>query len=87
MVSSVTGLQQQIPAANTFQPGGDTETAKRTEENRLEDSTKSDQTARSNASETRNNGRANQIAEDERHADRGTVNASRSRGTEVDISV
>lgn len=86
-------LQQQIPAANTFQPGG-TEATKRPEENRTEDATRpsGSDAARTESSETRNNGRVEasrsyELASEERANDSGYVASSSSRGTQVDVTV
>ncbi|PZQ45695.1 MAG: hypothetical protein DI551_06710 [Micavibrio aeruginosavorus] len=85
---------QQIPAANTFQPGG-TEATKRPEENRTPDNTRpaGTDTARSQSSETRNLGRvpesrdydSAQVAE--RSSDNGSVSVSSSRGSNLNITV
>ena len=85
---------QQIPAANTFQPGS-TESVKKTEENKIPDSTRPSgtDTARTSASESRNNGRvANSRDYDvassaERSSDNGSVSASSSRGSNLNITV
>jgi hypothetical protein len=83
-------MQQQIPAANTFQPGG-TEATKRPEENRVEDSTRpsGSDAARTEASSARSNGRVEdsraQYAEESRARDSGAVNASSTRGTQLDL--
>lgn len=93
MVNPVSG-QQQIPAANTFQPGGNDAT-KRTEDNKSDTSNRSSgsDAASSEASAARSNARAEetrrkdeQAANDSYQKDSGTVRASSSRGTEVDIS-
>lgn len=91
------GSQQQIPAANTFQPGGVPDATKRADDTKVEDSStrpSDTDTARAEASSTRSNVRpadsssddARQVAEDDRYQDNGSVRASSSRGTEVDIS-
>lgn len=86
------GVSQQIPAANTFQPGG-TEATKRPEENKIEGATRPSgtDTAKSASSETRNNGRVeDRSAErrsESRSVDTGAVYASGSRGSNVDLSV
>lgn len=85
---------QQIPAANTFQPGG-TEAVKRPEENKIPDSTRPSgtDTARASSSETRNNGRVPEsrgydvASSTERSSDNGSVSASSSRGTNLNITV
>lgn len=84
-------LQQTIPAANTFQPGG--EAAQKPEENKIEDNTRpsGSDTARAESSETRNNGRtedsrAYYAQQDDRYEDTGGISASSSRGTQLDIT-
>ncbi len=87
-------LQQQIPAANTFQPGG-TEATKRPEENKTPDATRpaNTDTARVEASATRNNGRvsSNQqfdtVSNESRFEDNGGVYGSQSRGSNLNITV
>ncbi len=81
-----TPLQQQIPAANTFQPGG-TEATKRPEENKIPDSTRPSgtDTARADAARQRVEERSYQVAQDDRARDNGAVSASSSRGTQLDL--
>lgn len=86
-------IQQQIPAANTFQPGG-TEAAKRPEENRLLDATRPSgtDTARSSSSETRNFSRVqnsnlyDNVRTTDRSSDNGSVSVSSARGSNLDIT-
>jgi hypothetical protein len=85
---------QQIPAANTFQPGG-TENVKKPEENKIPDSTRPSgtDTARTSSSETRNfarvpNSRDYDVADSAgRSSDNGSVSASSARGTNLNITV
>lgn len=80
-------MQQQIPAANTFQPGG-TEATKRPEENKTQDSTRpsGSDTARADAARQRVEERATyQAAQDDRARDNGAASASTSRGTQLDL--
>lgn len=80
-------IQQQIPAANTFQPGG-TESTKKPEENKTEDSTRpsGSDTARADAARQRVEEREYQQASDDRAQDSGAVYSSSSRGTQLDLS-
>jgi hypothetical protein len=86
-------VQQQIPAANTFQPGG-TESTKRPEENKTEDSTRpsGSDTARAEAAATRRQERADQsdayyqAKADDRAQDNGAASTNSSRGTHLDLS-
>jgi len=79
-------IQQSIPAANTFQPGG-TEATKRPEENKTVDSTRPQGTDTARADATRQKVEARQYApEDDRARDTGGVYSSASRGTNLDIS-
>ncbi len=86
-------VQQQIPAANTFQPGG-TESVKRPEENKTPDSTRP--SGSDSARAERATSRDIQAREDdrdeanaaaaERASDSGAVYSSASRGTQLDVS-
>ncbi|HEU4839391.1 MAG TPA: hypothetical protein VFS88_08275 [Micavibrio sp.] len=80
-------VQQQIPVANTFQPGG-TDAAKRTEENKTPDSTRSagTDTARSDAARQKVEERSFDAAENSRARDSGKVYSSASRGTQLDLT-
>lgn len=80
-------VQQQIPATNTFQPGG-TEATKKPEENRTADSTRpqGSDTARADATRQRVEERTQRAAEDNRAQDSGAIYSSASRGTQLDIS-
>lgn len=80
--------QQQIPAANTFQPGG-TESVKRPEENKTVDSTRPSgtDTARSEKTSNRNAQSNVQVAQDDSARDSGAVYSSSSRGTTLNITV
>ena len=79
---------QQIPAANTFQPGG-TENVKRPEENKTVDSTRPSGTdaARSERTTNRNTESSTRLVEDSRAQDTGAVYSSASRGTNLDLTV
>lgn len=80
-------LSQQIPAANTFQPGN-VEQKRPEQDNRL-DSTRTNgaDTARSNNVETRGVEKSSVQASAERSQDSGGVSASSSRGTSLNITV
>ncbi len=80
-------VQQQIPVANTFQPGG-TESTKRPEENKTQDATRpsGSDTARADATRQKVEEREYQAAQDDRARDSGGVYSSASRGTQLDIS-
>jgi len=88
------GAQQQIPAANTFQPGT-VDPSKRPEDNKNPDSTKASgsEAGRTSSAETRNNGRVESTREydsarsTERSSDNGSVSASSARGTNLNITV
>lgn len=90
MVSPVTGgVQQQLPIANTFQPGtAGSEQAKRPERESRADETRPSgtDTARAQASETRNYGKQ-EVSAAARSEDTGGVSSSSSRGTTLDITV
>lgn len=85
-------LQQQIPAANTFQPGG---LEPKREELKSPDSTRPANTdaARVEASNARNNGRVdtsrgyNVASNESRSEDNGRVYGSQSRGSNLNITV
>lgn len=85
---------QQIPAATTFQPGG-VENYKKPEENKILDNTRpaGTDTARASSSETRNfarvsNSRDYDVADSaSRSSDNGSISASSSRGTNLNITV
>lgn len=79
---------QQIPAANTFQPGG-TENVKKAEENKIPDSTRPAgvDTARTERASNRNADALVRTAEDDRARDTGGVYSSASRGTTLDVTV
>jgi hypothetical protein len=80
-------VQQQIPVANTFQPGG-TESAKKTEENKTADSTRPSgtDTARADATRQKVEERSYEVAENSRATDSGRVYSSASRGTQLDLT-
>jgi hypothetical protein len=80
-------VQQQIPVANTFQPGG-TEATKRPEENKSPDSTRPSgtDTARVDATRQKVEQRSYQVAQDERAQDSGAVYSSSSRGTQLNVT-
>jgi hypothetical protein len=83
------GLAQQIPAANTFQPGAQAvDNKNQAQENRL-DTTKlsGTETARSQSTDTKNFQRNEVYSESGRSQDTGGVSASSSRGTSIDITV
>lgn len=89
MVSAVTSTaQQQIPAANTFQPGGNSEDV-RQKEDRETTRAAGTSTAETQSSETRNNGQQQRVTERENDGDRddGQVKARASRGSVVDLTV
>jgi hypothetical protein len=90
MVYPVSGYSQQpIPASNTFQPGGSSETVKREEQARTEDTTKSAATdsARSERSSSRTDDRGSRDT-GSRSEDTPRVGlTSSSRGTQLDITV
>ncbi len=80
-------VQQQIPAANTFQPGG-TESTKRPEENKVQDSTRPSGSDSARTEKSTNRDATYQAASsDDRARDSGGVSASSSRGTQLNISV
>lgn len=76
-------LTQQIPAANTFQPGGQAEGPKRPEIEEASDSG----SVRSQSVDTRNSEKSTVSASSSRAEDTGGVSASTERGTTVDLSV
>lgn len=80
-------VQQQVPAANTFQPGG-TESTKRPEENTTVDSTRpsGSDTARADATRQKVEERSYEVAEDNRASDSGAVYSSSSRGTQLNVT-
>lgn len=80
-------VQQQIPVANTFQPGG-TEATKKPEENKTPDSTRPSgtDTARADATRQKVEERSFELAEDARAVDSGKVYSSASRGTQLDLT-
>ena len=90
-------IQPSKPAANTFQPGG-TDAAKQQQPDQTssDDPTRSSglDTARSQPSETRNNGRAEDSRafdetvdnDGDRYQDNGAISASSSRGTQLDVT-
>ncbi len=90
MVYPVSAQVQQYAPASVTQPGI---AEQQREQTKVEDSTKpsGSETARSEASETRNNGRAEDSrarADEarERRQDSGSVFSSSSRGTQLDIT-
>ena len=80
-------VQQQVPIANTFQPGG-TESTKKPEENKSADSTRpsGSDTARADATRQKVEQRAYQVAQDERASDSGAVYSNSSRGTQLNVT-
>ncbi len=82
--------QAQIPAANTFQPGGTQgqQQGRIQEEDQQQTRPAGTQAAQSQETETRNNGREESIVQtNSREDDNGASAASTDRGTTVDISV
>ena len=79
--------QQQIPASNTFQPGG-TESVKRPEENKTPDSTRPSGTdaARTEKASNRNTDVSARAPDTDSDRDNGAVYSSSSRGTNLDIT-
>jgi hypothetical protein len=79
--------QQQIPASNTFQPGG-TESVKRPEENKTQDSTRPSGTdaARTERVTNRDASTTTRTADTDSDRDNGAVYSSSSRGTNLDIT-
>ena len=89
MVSPVTGgVQQQLPIANTFQPGAGADQAQRTDKESRADETRvaGTETGRSQASETRSYSRED-VSASSRSEDTGGISASSSRGQTLDITV
>jgi hypothetical protein len=86
MVSPVTSsVQQQIPAANTFQPGGNTEEVR--QKDREQTRPAGTAAAESQSTETRNNGRKDEVqASASRNEDNGQASARSSRGSVVDLT-
>lgn len=78
--------QQQIPAANTFQPGG-TESVKRPEDNKTQDATRPSGTDAARTEKVSNrNTNTSQYADSDNDRDNGAVYSSASRGTTLDIT-
>lgn len=90
MVTPVSnGLQQQIPAANTFQPGGSTENVRQREE-RDTKAVANESVTRS--SETRSAARAEEsrsssVQASARDEDNGQTSARTTRGSVLDVVV
>ena len=81
------GTPQQIPAANTYQPGGPTnESVKRPEEEKRPDESRSRsaESSRTQSYQTRDD-RAERVVD--RSEDNGRVSTSGSRGSNVNITV
>lgn len=76
---------QQIPAANTFQPGG-TESVKKPEENKTLDSTRPSGTDAARTEKTSNRNASYRVADSDNDQDNGAVYSSSSRGTTLDIT-
>ncbi len=76
---------QQIPAANTFQPGG-TESVKKPEENKTPDSTRPTGADAARSEKTSNRNTSYRVADSNKDQDNGAVYTSSSRGTNLDIS-
>lgn len=85
------GASQQIPAANTYQPGGVTnESLKRPDEEKRPDESRARdaEASRSQPSQTRDYDRSYRTAsESSRAEDNGAVQTSGSRGSNVNITV
>ncbi len=90
MVYPVSGAAaQQIPAANTFQPGAQAvDNKNQAQENRL-DSTKlsGTETARSQETNTKSLQRNESYSDSGRAKDTGGVSANSSRGSSIDITI
>ncbi|MFA5592329.1 MAG: hypothetical protein WC989_03330 [Micavibrio sp.] len=86
-VSNPLAQQQQIPASNTFQPGG-SDSARRAEENKNADATRQQgaEAARSEAASNRNAENFQAARTDENARDSGGIYSSTSRGTQLDIT-
>lgn len=89
MVYPVSGGAQQIPAANTFQPGGQTPTVKNPAQDTRVESTKVSGTEPGRIQNTEDKTvQKNQVfASADRSQDTGGVSANSSRGSTIDISV
>lgn len=89
MALSVIGLQPQIPAANTFQPGGSDALKRPPEEDRRPDATRpsGSEAARSERLENRTEDRAERRAESASRTEESRSSSSSSRGTTLDITV
>lgn len=86
------GIQQQIPAANTFQPGGNTQESRESAETRQGTETRPVGTSAAEAqgTETRNNGesRAESLEASARGSERTqSASGGSDRGSVVDITV
>lgn len=85
---------QQIPAANTFQPGGGVEQVKR-DDSKVQDKAKpaGSETVRTSSSDTRNSSRTEETRQyassqsSDRSSDNGSVSSSSARGGQLDIVV
>lgn len=89
MVNPVmSGVAQQIPAANTFQPGSQNDAVKRTGQDERQNAAQTGDVnaARTQNVDTRNSEKTSALASN-RNEDTGRVSASSARGTTVDISV
>lgn len=86
MVSAVgSGLVQQVPGSNVFQPGGGAESVKRTEETASTPERTSASSRRSDSAESSRSYEATAASTD-RAEDNGRTHARAERGTEVDIT-
>lgn len=87
MVSSVTnGLPQQIPASNTFQPGGSTENIR--EKDRTEQASASGVNTDNRASESRRTDESSRtVSASSREDDNGRASARTDRGSVFDVVV
>lgn len=90
MVYPVSGaVAQQIPAANTFQPGSTADAQKRTEQDSKINSaqTQNTDTTRAQRLNARDEEKASVQTSSNRTQDTGSVRASTQRGTTLDLSV
>ncbi len=91
MVSPVSnGMPQQIPASNTFQPGGSTDNVRQREDRedpRLARTDTTAQTAESRSTSRTEETRSNTVQASSRDEDNGQTSARTTRGSVLDVVV
>lgn len=88
MVSPVTnGMPQQIPAANTFQPGGSADAVRQKEDREETRASSASTTNETRTTESRQEERSSSVTASARDDDNGQTRSRSDRGSVIDVVV